>query len=132
MIQFTIWNPFKAFRDYRVTTNYLRKTGRLAVKLFKADMMAPKSGQLYIKRGGRRHRASAPGEFPANDEGLLRSTIDSTANRVETEVGTNTPYSKFLREGTGKMARRRMSDDALKLAIPLTRQELKGWVKWKR
>lgn len=133
MMKFTPWRPFKAFRDWALTTRYLDHTGRLAVRLFRHEMVQPKSGRLYW-RPGRLHRASANdgSEFPANDFGPLRASADSDASKLKVEMGTNMPYSKFLREGTGKMHRRRMSDDAMQLAIPLTRPELKGWVKWKR
>lgn len=81
-------------------------------------LLEPKHGKVYkIKRGGRliRHRASAPGEAPANLSGDLRRSLDFNvvgADRLEfgyrekfqgktSQRGTF--YGKFLELGTRKM-----------------------------
>ena len=82
----------------------------------------PKTGRLYrLKRNGRivKHRASAPGEAPANFTGSLRRSIDFDVvggdrmefgvksefeNRKGTPAGVD--YGKYLEEGTPKMEKR--------------------------
>lgn len=69
----------------------------------------PGTGRIYI-RGGKVHRASAPGEPPAVDTGRLRSSITHEVkiqgNEVSGLVGTNVEYAKYLELGTNKMAAR--------------------------
>jgi len=70
----------------------------------------PKTGRIYrIRRRGRivNHRASAPGEAPANLSGRLRrSTNFKVRGSLQMEIGENTPYAGFLELGTKKMAAR--------------------------
>jgi len=89
--------------------------------------MKPGSGREYNKPGGKIHRASAPGQPPAVDEGRLRASVSSnwTGSGMEkgkvgaqaesddgvgkpTEkltgvVGTNVEYGPYLELGTSKM-----------------------------
>jgi len=72
-----------------------------------------KHGTLFerIRVGGqtiRNHRASAPGEAPANLTGRLQSSIRASfsQNGLSAEIGTNVKYGKFLEFGTSKMAAR--------------------------
>jgi hypothetical protein len=102
-------------------------------RIFTDGMMGPHSGQIRSKRnGGGRHQASAAGEYPANDTGGLLASMRSRVTSSEVTIGTDVFYAKFLREGTGQMARRKMSDNALteggKRAKPFSR----GWVAWIR
>lgn len=89
-----------------------------------------KSGRVYRRRGGS-HRASAPGEFPARDSGRLVRSIKKRVTLREATVGTTMFYAKFLADGTSKMARRKMSEDAMKKALPRIRGRVFRWVKWK-
>lgn len=88
----------------------------------KLILKKPKHGHLYrLRRNGLRrlHRASAPGEAPANFTGSLRQSLDFDVvgadrmqfgikekfqNRQGTPSGVQ--YGKFLELGTGKMAKR--------------------------
>lgn len=75
---------------------------------------SPRGGRIY-RRGqlgaskGRAtvQRASAPGEAPAVDSNLLRSSIEAGIEKVSPGyvglVGTNVKYAIFLEEGTGRM-----------------------------
>lgn len=67
-------------------------------------LKGPKTGRLY-KRGSVTHRASAPGEAPANDTGFLVQTI--RAEPIEGEVAArliaDAPYAISLEKGTTKM-----------------------------
>jgi hypothetical protein len=68
-----------------------------------------KSGRLYIGRDrlGRRrpHRASAPGETPANRTGTYRKSLDARISRDLT-MGLSAPYSGYLEGGTPRMEAR--------------------------
>ncbi len=82
----------------------LRKGARDAIK------KGPKTGKLYRVRGRkRRHRASAPGEAPANLMGDLRKSVGFEIKGTESmEFGyrDSAPYGKFLEEGTKNMEKR--------------------------
>ena len=59
-----------------------------------------KTGRVY-RRGGREHRASAPGEAPASDSGNLVNNITAVYNLEEGwgEVQANTEYAMRLEYG---------------------------------
>lgn len=69
----------------------------------------PKTGRIYASkhRKGKKHQASAPGEFPAADSGRLHQSITSveasTKDLIRFETGPNTDYARMLEEGTSKM-----------------------------
>lgn len=65
----------------------------------------PKTGRwYYIPELKRLHRASAPGQAPANMTGrLAKSAGYRTRNHQEMEVGERAPYAKFLELGTKNM-----------------------------
>ena len=89
--------------------------------------MKPGSGRIYKKRGGKLHRASAPGQPPAVDEGRYRASISSNwhgsgmeRGKVDSQaepddgigqpdkdltgvVGTNMEIGPYLELGTSKM-----------------------------
>ena len=63
----------------------------------------PKTGRLYQKSNpSRAHRASAPGESPATDEGRLVASITHhfTQNGLNGDIGTNLDYGGFQEHGT--------------------------------
>ncbi len=64
-----------------------------------------KSGRTYGKRG---HRASAPGEPPANDTGtLVRGiSVQVGSDDLSYDVNSLADYAGFLEFGTSKMAPR--------------------------
>ena len=96
----------------------------------KSIMEKPKHGRLYkLKRNGvtRLHRASAPGEAPANFTGSLKHALDFNViggdrmefgvrqifqNRKGTPAGVT--YGKYLELGTSKMAARPFLKPAIK------------------
>jgi len=63
------------------------------------------SGRVY-KRGGVSHQASAPGQYPASDSGVLAGSVNSEITPTSAIVGTNTFYGPYLEFGTAKMAAR--------------------------
>jgi hypothetical protein len=63
--------------------------------------------------------------------GGLLGSIRTEVSASEMTIGTNQPYSIFLRQGTSRMGgRRKMSDDALKEGMQGAR--LGKWVEWSR
>lgn len=84
-------------------------------------LQKPKGGRLYIVRRGktrRRHRASAPGESPANLSGEYRRSIGyqvKGATQMVFGAGSKkVPYAKWLEEGTKRMKPRPGLGNALK------------------
>ena len=70
-----------------------------------------KTGRIYIRRikGGarRRHRASAPGETPANRTGNYRRRFDFSVDGAhQLSIGNTAEYSGFLELGTRRMKQR--------------------------
>ena len=67
-----------------------------------------KHGRWY-NRGRRKHRASAPGEYPASDYGNMVKSLEFELGEMEVEFGTvGAPYAELLELGTpkGQMAPR--------------------------
>jgi hypothetical protein len=98
-------------------------------------MLGPHSGRIYRRRGGRRHQASVnrPGaEYPANDSGRLLASLKSRQTKDSATIGTDAHYAKYLRTGTRKMARRKMSDHALTEGAEAAKGQSVGWVQWAR
>ena len=75
--------------------------------------------------------ASAPGAWPNNRTGRLSASIRSEVTSDSVTIGTNTHYSGYLRNGTSRMARRKMSDNALEEGIRAAGR-LTKWVEWSR
>lgn len=129
MFTFTPWRRLTVKRDKRVDRIFLTGLGRAAAIRFMDAQLWPKSGRWY-RRPGRWHRASARGEYPAKDTGNLRASEDFDVTSNSVIVGNTADYSKWLRDGTTKMARRKMSDNALSESTEGARSLLKGWVRW--
>ena len=84
---------------YEIGGEVVRETARLIIN-------GPKTGRVYSFRG-QRHRASAPGEPPANRTGrLARSGDFKVRNWQEMTVGETEEYAKFLEDGTKRIAPR--------------------------
>jgi hypothetical protein len=68
----------------------------------------PKGGRTYV-RGGVAHTASAPGQYPATDSGILvgsvRMELPTEADKTG-RVGTRIAYGPMLEFGTSRMAAR--------------------------
>ena len=124
---FKPWRKFTARkRDDRVLS-FMERVATGAEDAFRSGMTGGHSG-----RRGRVRQASAPGEYPASQTGALLGSIRSRANLRRVDVGTSAAHAVYLRYGTRKMARRKMSDDALKEGIEKARSSLTGWVEWNR
>lgn len=129
--EFKGWRMFKAKKKPEVVRKWLHRVADEAQKVFTKGMRGRHSGQIYYRRGGS-HQASAPGEYPANDTGNLLASMKQHVTTREATIGTNVFYAKFLREGTGKMRRRKMSDNAMHEGAAKARPSFRGWVAWVR
>lgn len=84
------------------------EAGARVVETYVKTSMAEggKSGELY-SRGGRSHRASAPGEAPAVDYGNLYNSIQIEEVTPERAiVSASAEYAEHLEFGTSRMAAR--------------------------
>jgi hypothetical protein len=121
-IEFSPWGRFRAIKRQGEIHRWLRAIGEAGTEAFRSGM-------------GRYPPASAPGAWPNSRTGRLKSTIryevgGGGAFHDTVTIGTDMPYSIFLRHGTSKMARRKMSDNALKEGMKAGR--LGKWVGWER
>lgn len=131
--RFTPWREFFAFRDRRVTTDFMREAAKEYEDEYKkAIRNPPKTGRMYRRRGGMHQASRALSEFPANDTGKLQNSAKGTSTALSATVGTTMFYAKFLREGTRRMGRRKMSDNIVQANTPRILARLRGWVVWKR
>lgn len=77
-----------------------------------------KTGRLYLIRRGKkviRHRASAPGQYPAKLSGVLKRSINfHVVGYRQLIFGSRAPYAIFLEEGTKKMAPRKLLQATIK------------------
>jgi hypothetical protein len=129
-LSFDPWKSFVAYRDRIVTQLYLHRIASNAESEFRKGIASKKSGRVY-RRKGRNHRASAPGEFPARDSGAHLASVSSSSNGQEANVGSGMFYAKFLRDGTSKMAKRKMSREALLLAIDKDKEGVGHFMRFK-
>lgn len=115
-ISFKPWRPFYAKK--LPLRNWLKKIADASEEAFKSGMSGSSPGP------------SSPGAYPANRTGALSGSISSRVTANSVTIGTNVFYSIFLRTGTSKMARRKMSDSALEEGMKSAR--LTKWVEWSR
>jgi phage gpG-like protein len=127
---FQPWRSGRAERDATKIRLFLDQVARLSTEKLRSGMARPGSGRVYRRRG-RIHRASSPGQYPARETGRLAASIGSSVTSTSAEVGTRMSYAIYLRKGTRKMARRKMSDSAMKEALPMARPALRQFARWR-
>lgn len=128
---FTPWRKICAYRDKKIDRDFLGKIAKDGqAELRRGIKSPPKTGRIYMRKHGR-HQASRAGEYPANETGALAASAKTSVTRDTATVGTTVFYGKFLREGTRKMARRKMSDSALSVVVPRNIGKLRGFIRWK-
>lgn len=66
--------------------------------------------QAAMNRPGR----SSPGEYPANDSGALSASTSVVVSGATGTISVNTTYAGYLRDGTSRMAPRKMLFEALR------------------
>ncbi|MGY2987709.1 hypothetical protein [Bradyrhizobium sp. USDA 4508] len=120
-LEFTPWRPFYARKNDEVL-NWLERVAKASEAAFKGGM-------------GRYPPASAPGAWPNVRTGGLMASIRTEVTDDSMTIGSNrtrggAPVSRYLREGTSRMARRKMSDNALQEGMKASR--LGRWVEWSR
>lgn len=72
----------------------------------KAIQRGSKTGRVY-KRGSKTHQASAPGQAPASDTGMLAGSIQAVKlTKLTWQVGTMLRYGEWLEYGTRDIAER--------------------------
>ena len=64
-----------------------------------------RSGRVYVIRG-KRHKASAAGEYPAKLSGALAASVGYKVTNKRLTIGESAEYAAFLELGTSKMAAR--------------------------
>lgn len=129
---FTAWRRFAGTIHQPTIAGFLAGLAKASERAFKRGIRSPKSGNWYYGRSKRSIQASAPGQYPAIDTGDLDASISTRTTIDSVTIGTNVFYAKFLREGTRKMARRKMSDNALSEGISTSRHKLAGFARWTR
>jgi hypothetical protein len=127
--KFKNFGRFEAVFEKSVVRKFLYDVGADAKDAFKSGIKGGHSGRTYRRRG-KSHQASSNGEYPANDTGRLLRSISSSISPMEVTIGSNVPHSKFL-HGTSRMAKRKMSDDALKEAMK-TASFKENFAQWKK
>ena len=115
-ISFKQWAPFWAKRDKAAFKRWLQLVANESEKAF--------------KKMGKYPPASSPGEYPAVRSGRLRRSIRTKVSDTGVEISSNTSYAGYLRYGTRKMQRRKMSDNALKEGLAAAKKRAKTWVGW--
>lgn len=132
MIKFIPWARIRVNYETKAVRSFFAAVANEGKRTFLAGIDGKHSGRIAYRRGGGRFTRSAPGEYPARDSGDLRASVDSIFTSRSATVGSNVAYSIFLREGTTRMERRRMSDTALMTAAENSREKLGRFVKWER
>ena len=115
-LEFKAWAPFHAKYDKRAFKRWLQIVARESEKAFKGGM----KGYPLVQ--------ASP--HPAIRTGALRASIRTRVTDNAVEISSNRPYSGYLRSGTRKMQRRKMSDNALKEGIEKAKRLSKKWVGW--
>lgn len=122
-IEFQPWHSFRARKRTDVIRSWLQRVADASEGAFR-------KGASRQWPGGSA-RGSAPGEWPMRRTGGLLGSIRTVVTANSMTIGTNQPYSIFLRQGTSRMGgRRKMSDDALQEGMRGAR--LGKWVEWSR
>jgi phage gpG-like protein len=116
-IEFSPWGRFHARKKPEEISRWLRSIGDAGTEAFRSGM-------------GSYPPPSSPGAWPNSRSGRLKGSIRSEVTSDSVTIGTSMPYSGFLRTGTSKMARRKMSDNALEEGVKAGR--LGHWVEWSR
>lgn len=81
----------------------------------------PKTGRIYT-RGEIEHQASAPGEAPATDTGVLASSLYfEQSTKLSATIGSRLAYAYYLEFGTARIAPRPSWVPATEAAKPKLR-----------
>ena len=95
----------------------------------KAKVLTGRHTGTTYRRRGITHRASAPGEYPANDTGTFASSIhyDGNESAMKVTVGSTVLYGLFLEEGTKRAGQVHMEARPwLKPSLEASRSQLQA------
>lgn len=89
----------------------------------KRVLRGPKTGRIYRRGGGQNlsatHQASAPGQAPATDTGMLASSpYYDQDTKLSATVGSRLAYASYLEFGTVNIAPRPSWTPAVEQAAP--------------
>lgn len=121
--QATAWEE----RKRKEVQKLIARTALLIEAEAKRLLSIPGSGRVYTRRG-RTHQASAPGQPPAPDMGILRASVHTDLSRIAdlfAKVGTDKAYGLYLELGTRYMAARPWLKAAFDKHIPAFIEGLK-------
>jgi phage gpG-like protein len=116
-LEFQSWAPFHAKYDKVAFKRWLHLVARESEKAFRKMKSHPPVSKKFV-------------EYPAVRTGALRASIRSDVTENTVVVSSNTPYAGYLRQGTRRMKRRKMSDNALKEGIEAAKRRSRKWVEW--
>lgn len=131
-LRFTGWRLFKAGLDEKEMQRWLETVARISAQHMREKITGPHTGKIGYRKGGGRFIRSAPGEFPANDSGELLASVKGVAFKNKAFVAANTPHSTYLRKGTRRMAKRKMTIEALAYGIRASSHLRDGFIEWLR
>jgi hypothetical protein len=132
MIVFKPWSYFSLGKQPEVVKNWLASVKTKSHKIFSDGMRGPHSGRIAIRQNGELFLRSTPSEYPAVDSGALIASLKGRQTATEVIIGTNVAHSLALREGLGGIARRKMSDNAIREGAAQAAPTSRGWVAWQR
>jgi phage gpG-like protein len=100
-------------------SNAIKATGLEVISDVKKRIQrGPKSGITYT-RGNITHTASAPGQAPATDTGVLASSVYFTQSaKYEATIGSRLAYAAYLEFGTTRIKPRPSWTPAVEAATP--------------
>lgn len=125
---FEPWRRFTVAYKKSVVFRFLHDVAKTSETKFRRGVKnPPKTGRMYRSHQASINRTEA--EYPATQTGRLLSSIKSRTTMNTAVIGSNAPYSIYLRDGAPRnnMVRRKMSDSALKEAIPEARRRMGRW-----
>lgn len=132
VLQHKPFGILKAEMDAARIQRFMQEVARASHFKFRSGMEASRGGRVYRLKGGRLHTASAPGAYPARRSGALMGSIRTEVTKDQVTIGTNKFYAKFLRYGTRKMAKRKMSPEALREGYLMARPNLGQFARFRR
>ena len=122
-IEFQPWASFLARKNQAAISSWLARVAAASEAAFRKGASRQWPGHPA--------RGSSPGQWPMRRSGGLLGSISTEVTGDSMTIGSNQPYSSFLRNGTSRMGgRRKMSDDALEEGMSKAR--LGRWVEWSR
>lgn len=101
------------------------KSGRVYTTFFRTNRA---TGGIFPVGNRSPHKASAPGEYSANDTGQLVSSIGGTNSLLQMRVWARAPHAGFQEFGTRKMGARPNIANAVRDSEPQVTAILGTWV----